>query len=108
MIGVIFNLGSEIVEVRVNGNQCLFRTGQYGGAFVPIEGLKLVKGGVIKEHPDLKDEENWKQIAIERFKEKIKGYDTEMQRINYIIEDLKKFGYVPMYLQRHGHRTRKL
>jgi hypothetical protein len=107
MIGVIFNYLSEIVEVRVDGTNVFFRTSQ-SPIFATIEGLRIEKSGVIKEFPDLKDNPEWKNIAIERFKEKIKSYNTEMERVKYIIEDLNKYGYVPLYYQRQGHRPVKL
>ena len=108
MIGVIFQFGSEYVEVIIRDNKVLFKTNQFGGAFVPIQGIKLSKQGVVKEFPDLKEREDWKKIAIERFNEKIKSMDTEIEKINYIMEDLSKFGYVPLYLQQQGHRVKKI
>ena len=108
MIGLIFQLGPEIVEVRVDNNNILFRNNDSNGMFTTIEGLKLNKVGVIKEFPDLKDNENWQNITRERFKEKIKTMNTEMERANYIIEDLKKYGYKPLYIQRKGFRVEKL
>lgn len=109
MIGTIFQFGAEVVEVRVHKFNCLFRTqSQFGGAFAPIDALRLDKVGVIKEFPDLKDNDEWRKIAIERFKEKLKGYETENERMNYVIEDLKKYGYKPLYKQREGHRPEKI
>ena len=107
MIGIIFQLGSEVIEVRIDGERVMFRNQQALG-FTTIDGLKLNKQGVIKEFPDLKDNENWQNIARDRFKEKIKLLKTEMERTDYIIEDLKKFGYKPMYRQRQGFRPEKL
>ena len=108
MIGLIFQLGPEIVEVRVDNNNIQFRNNDSNGMFTTIEGLKLNKVGVIKEFPDLKDNEDWQNIARERFKEKIKSMKTEMERANYIIDDLKKYGYEPKYRQRQGFRPEKL
>jgi hypothetical protein len=108
MIGTIFQFGSEMVEVRIDRTDCLFRTKDYGGAFSPIDGLKLEKTGVIKEFPELKDNDAWRKIAIERFKEKIKNYETERQRMEYVKEDLKKYGYIPLYEQEKGKRPKKL
>ena len=108
MIGLIFQLGPEIVEVRVDNNNILFRNNDSNGMFTTIEGLKLNKVGVIREFPDLKDNNDWQNIARERFKEKIKTMNTEMERANYIIEDLKKYGYEPKYMQRQGHRPTKI
>ena len=108
MIGIIFQFGSEIVEVRINDTDVLFRTGQTYRGFVPIEGLQLNKCGVIKEHPDLKDNPDWNKEAVKRFKEKVKSYDTEKKRMEYIMDDLKKFGYVALWEMQKGHRPIKL
>jgi len=108
MIGVIFEYGSERVEVRIGTSNCYFRTGQFGGALVPIDSIKIDKAGSIKEHPDLKDRDDWKEESIKRFKEKLKTYKTEMERLKYVIEDLSKVGYKPIYIQRDGHRVQKI
>jgi len=108
LIGLIFSLGPEIVEVRVDKNSILFRNNQTNGMFTTIEGLKLDKPGVIREFPDLKDNDNWQNIARDRFKEKIKSFKTEMERADYIIEDLKKYGYTPKYRQRQGFRVERI
>jgi len=108
MIGTIFEFGGQMVEVRIIGNNCLFRTGQFGGGFVPIDNLQLEKAGCIREHPDLKEKKDWKQETIKRFKEKIDSFDTEIQRMKYVIEDLKKHGYKPRHMQREGFRPIKI
>ncbi len=108
MIGAVFQFFDEVVEVRIGGNNCMFRTKQFGGAFVPIDGLRLEKAGVIKEHPDLKDRADWREEAIKRFKKHIKKMETEIQAMNYIINELKHAGYKPMYLQKDGHRPKKI
>lgn len=108
MIGIIFSYFSEVVEVRIDGNNVLFRTSQYGGAFVPIEGLRLDKNGVFKEHPDLVDKENWREEAINRFKEHIKKLESETLAMKYIIDELGKVGYKPIAYQRQGHRPQKI
>jgi len=107
MIGIIFVLGSETVEVRIQDSNVYFRTAQLQ-QFVDIGGLKLDKAGTIKEFPDLKDNKEWKEEVIKRFKEKIKNMKTETERVKYVIEDLGKHGYVPKYLQKSGYRTVKL
>lgn len=107
MIGVVFQFGTKIVEVRIDDTQCLFRTGDLGGAFFPIENLQLDKKGVIREFPDLRYKENWREEATKRFKEKMKTFKTEEERVEYIIEDLKQFGYVPLYSQKKGFRIKK-
>jgi len=106
VIGIIFQLASEMIDVRIDNETVWFRT--QGSSFVTIDSIRLDKQGVIKEHPDLKDNENWREEAIKRFKEKIKTMTTEEQRANYIIEDLTKFGYKPLYRQKSGFRVEKL
>lgn len=108
MIGAVFQFVNEIVEVRINGSNCLFRTLNTFGGFVPIDALNLDKKGVILEHPDLEGAENWREEAVERFKNKLKNYESETQRMNYIIEDLRKYGYQPLHMQRAGHRPQKI
>lgn len=103
MIGVIFQFGSEHIEVRVHNEFVYFRD-QSSPAFGSIGNLKLNKSGVIKEFPDLKDDKEWEDKARERFREKIRSLKNETDRMNYIISDLSKFGYVPLYIQRPGHR----
>lgn len=106
MIGVIFQFGTEIIEVRVKDNNVFFRTSNSPN-FADIDGLKLEKSGVLKEFPDLKDKDDWQKQARERFKNKMRKYNTEEERIKYIIEDLNKFGYQPLYLQKQGFRPKK-
>ncbi len=107
MIGIIFQFGAETIEVRIQENSILFRTSPLSG-FVNIDRIKLNKNGVIREFPDLKDNEDWQKIGRERFKEKIKKMETEREKADYIINDLKKYGYVPLYEQRQGFRPKKL
>jgi len=107
MIGIIFQFGSEVIEVRIKDSNCYFRTSQ-SQQFATINGLKLDKLGIIKEFPDLKDNINWRKISIERFKKKMKEIKTEKEQAKYLITDLSKYGYTPKYLQREGHRPVKL
>jgi len=107
MIGIVFEFATEHIEVRINGTEVLFRTGQFMG-FTTIDGLRLNRAGVIKEFPDLKDNSEWRKEAVKRFKENMEQMITEKDRAEYIIEDLRKFGYRPLYLQRSGFRPIKL
>lgn len=106
--GIIFEFKGEKVEVRLESEICLFRKLNSGGILCPIEKLRIDKKGVIKEFPDLKDNEEWREEAIKRFKEKLKSYKTERERIDYIINDLIKFGYIPLYSQVQGHRPKRV
>jgi len=108
MIGIIFQLASEHVQVNIDGTNVLFRTNGTNGAWATIDNLQLNYAGVLKEHPDLKDSKDWKQQAINRFKDKIKNMKTEKERVDYIISDLTKFGYKGLCKQRQGFRVEKL
>ena len=108
MIGVIFQLGNDFITVEVKGTELFFRTSDYNSQSAPIEALQLSHSGVIKEFPDLTNCEDWKQKAIERLKNKIRAMASEIERINYIITDLKSFGYIPYAYQKQGHRVKKL
>ena len=48
-----------------------FGTTTFGAVMTDISGMRLDYDGVIKEFPDLKDKEDWKQEAVKRFKDKI-------------------------------------
>ena len=108
MIGIIFQFASEHIQVNIDGTNVLFRTSGTNGAWATIDNLQLNYAGVCREHPDLKDSKDWKEEAIKRFKEKIKNMKTENERVKYVIEDLSKFGYKPLYKQRQGFRPEKL
>jgi hypothetical protein len=107
MIGVIFEFNGEFVEVRIDNKSVYFRSNN-NPYFAKIEGLKLNKEGVEKEFPDLKNDMEWRQKAIKRFNEKVASINTEDGRVNYIITDLRKFGYIPKYIQREGFRPKKI
>ena len=108
VIATIFQFMGEIVEVRIIDSICFFRTQQFGGQYSTIEGLRLDKNGVIREHPDLKDRNDWREETIKRFKDKLKTYKTQREQMDYVINDLKKFGYIPLYSQENGFRPVKL
>jgi hypothetical protein len=108
MIGVIFQLGNEIVETRIDGTNLAIRSSNFGSQFMTVDSLYFSKEGVIKEFPDLENEEYWRQIAIERFKLKLKRLGNESAIADYLIEDLKKHGYIPKARQKSGFRVEVL
>lgn len=108
MIGIIFQFGGEIVEVRIDGSNLYFKTSTYGSQFVSINHLKLSHEGVIKEHPDLVDKEDWKDQAIARLKDKLNSMSGDTEKAQYVIKDLAKFGYEAKYIQRAGSRVQKV
>lgn len=107
MIQATFEFGGDIIIAEVDGHNLMFMESETG-QMAPVEGLKFDKQGVLEEFPDLEGEENWKEKAIERFKEHIKELDNEKDRISYVIEELTKCGYKPLYKQRKGFRPKKL
>ena len=104
MIELIFYYGTDIILIKINGNNVTFSNSAFGATQSTIEGLKIDKVGAIKENPDLKDNPDWKKISIGRFKEKIKSILSEDGVADYIINDLRKFGYKPKYRQKNGFR----
>ncbi|MFW6225586.1 MAG: hypothetical protein ACOC3V_01340 [bacterium] len=106
MIKGTFRFGGDIVEVVVDKNNLLFHD-THSQMTTSLEGLKLSKAGVLKEFPDLKDNKEWKKIAIDRLKNHIKNIESEINKLEYVKKELKKHGYEPLYYQRGGHRPKK-
>jgi hypothetical protein len=101
-----FRLGGEEQSICIDGSNVFF-IDVATGETTTIEGLQLNKLGVFKEFPELKGNPDWRKIAIKRFKEKVKEYKTEMDRINYCKEELTKHGYTALFYQRAGFRPQK-
>ena len=108
MIEILFRFASEKILVKIDGTMVKFASTTFGAKETSIEGLQLDYSGAIKEFPDLKDKDDWREITIERFKDKIKSLKTEEERAEYIIEDLRNHGYIPELKQRKGHRPEKI
>lgn len=104
MIDLIFYHGTEIIFVRVDGGNITFHSSNFGARGATIDGLNFSYPGTLKEFPDLKDNPDWRHIAIQRFKEKIKAMDSEDKIADYIIQDLKLHNYIPKFKQKHGFR----
>ena len=100
----MFKFGSETVIVVVKGNKVLFGNTNDGARLAPIQGLKLSYVGAVREHPDLEVRDDWREETIKRFEKKCKSYKTESEVGNYIIEDLRKHGYLPLMKQKKGFR----
>jgi len=105
MINLLFEFGPEIIMVKIEGNSITFQ--KNGSGFVPINSLKLSQAGVEKEFPDLVGDDNWKKEAINRFREHIKTLRTDRSKADYVIEDLKKHGYMIKREQIAGQRWMK-
>ena len=104
MIEIVFELGSEVILVVINRKDVKFGSTSFGAQLADISGLKLDYVGVVREFPDLELEDNWKEIAIERFKEKIKGMKTEDEIFNYIVKELETQGYKAVKKRRKGFK----
>lgn len=107
MIKINFRLGGEEIEVVIRGNELLFSEVS-SGSITTVEGLRFSKAGVVKEFPDLKNNPDWKKIAIERFKAHVKSLETENEKVDYVIEELKKHAYEPLFKQKAGWRPVKI
>jgi hypothetical protein len=108
MIGLIFNHASEVVIVRIKGNEILFGSTLYGAQLASIDGLKLDFQGTIREFPDLKKDLEWREKAIKRFKEHIKKLKTEDEKADYLIKELRTKGYTPKLKEKAGFRAVKI
>lgn len=106
MIKGQFKLANDLIDVVVKGNELLFM--DIGtGMITPVTGLRFSKSGVLLEHPDLKDEIEWKKIAVKRLTTHMSKMKTEMDKMIYVGDELVKFGYEKMHLQRAGWRPQK-
>ncbi len=104
MIELMFDHLNEKVIVIIDGKQVKFGNTSFGTQLANIDGLQLNHEGVIKEHPDLKDNKDWEKEAKKRFKEKIDSLKDEEEISNYIISDLKKHNYIIRLRQKKGFR----
>jgi len=104
MIELMFNFGMDVVFVRIDGVNVYFGNSGQGAVVAQIGNMKLDKAGTIREFPDLAADPEWKEKAIARFKHKIISLPNEKERSNYIIQDLRKHGYVPKLRQQKGFR----
>ena len=105
MIDILFSFGTEHILIRIDGNRVTFGNTLYGAKMATIEGLKISQEGTIKEFPDLKDNPEWRSIAIQRFKEHISSLAGETEIAEYLITDLKKWGYIPRKIYKQGFRA---
>ena len=108
MIELMFEFLGDVVLIRIERNKVLFGSTQFGARLASIDGLKLDYAGVCREFPDLELSEKWREEAIQRFKKKIKEIKTEKEIALYLIDDLKKYGYIPRKMQVSGHRAMRL
>jgi len=108
MIDLIFHQASEVILVRIKGNSVAFGSTMFGAKMADISGLKLDFTGTIREFPDLKEDLEWREKAIIRFKEHIAKLENEDKISDYIIYELRNCGYTPKLKQVAGMRPVKI
>ena len=105
---LIFRLADDYVIVKIKNGQVLFSNSNTNfQRFVPIDGIMLNREGIIKEFPDLKGlpDSEMRKEAIDRFKKHIKEFNTEDEIKEYIIMELKKYGYICEKIKKEGFRA---
>lgn len=112
MINLQFKRGTEIFLIKISNKNLCFATITN---CIPmwtqdVAGLQLSIAGILKEFPELKDLSNdeIKKEGIKRFKEKINSLPDEQTIMEYLVDDLKKYGYELKLWQRGGHRAKKI
>ena len=106
---LIFEFAGDMVVIKIQGADVTFATSQTNfNQFVPIEAIRLTKEGILKEHPDLKDNPDMRNIAIKRFKEHIKNLGGENKIKDYVIEELENQGYILRTIKKEGFRPVKV
>lgn len=107
MIKITFEFGGSNQEVVIKGNELLFYD-VGSGMVTPLAGLKFDKHFCKKQFPEIDYEDGeWKKEVVKRFKEHLKKFKTEMEKMNYVVSELKNQGYIPLFYQRGGFRPKK-
>lgn len=106
MIKATFKLGGNSQEVIIRRNELLFFDVS-SGMMTSVEGLRISKSGSVKEFPDLENDDEWKKKTIDRLKNKMNEFKTEMEKVKYIKEELEKQGYQSLFYQKGGFRPQK-
>ena len=109
MIQILFKFLDDMEIVVIDGKNVMFGNTTFGAKLATIDGLKLDYAGVIREFPDLELNPEWREISIERFKEKINKMKTEREIASYLIDELQMVGHKPLKIQLgSGYRWRKV
>lgn len=108
MIEILFRHGGDVILVRIAGNNVEFGNTAQGGMLSTIDGLNISRSGVMRQFPDLKGQPDWKEQAIKRFKKHIATFKNEVEKAEYIKEELSKWGYVPWKIKMQGKRARDI
>lgn len=104
---VSFRLGGDVIEVIIQGDNLMFFDVSTG-MITTLDGLKLNRKTTIQKFPELDGDVDWRNKAIKFLKEHIKSFNTDDKKIEYLINDLKQYGYEPLYKQKMGHRPKKV
>ena len=110
MIDIMFQKGSDKTLVRINNKTLKFAKVQGSYLlFSDIEGIKFSIAGILKEFPDLegKGNEEILKVGKQRFMSHIESMNSEEEVKKYIIGDLRKHGFLPLYTQRKGQRIQR-
>jgi hypothetical protein len=99
-----FESPDGVTFVKIDGNNILFMDDR--GTATTLEGLRFDKTGVLKEFPDLKDDEDWRKKSMDRLKEHIKTFESEKDKMEYVREELTKFGNKALYYVQNGFRPK--
>ena len=109
MIKLAFELGGENIILRINGNDVRFSNASLGlNEFFPIDNIRLSYVGVVREFPDLETNDNWRKVAIGRFKDKIREFKKEDEIVDYIRKELEPHGYKLISKQKDGFRIERV
>lgn len=108
MIECVFRLANQKIVITIDGDKIYFFDLNNSTNRVPIDYLRISKDGVCREFPEFKDKENWRELAISRFKYHINLLGSEDKRADYVVDELRKMGYTPELKQKHGFRAVKL
>jgi len=106
MIKLYFGFVGDKILITIKGNDIKFANTAYGAKEARLKDLKLSKAGVEVEFPELKGRDDWREQALKRFEKKIYSLKTEREKVDYIIDDLSKFGYILEQEQREGLRPK--
>ena len=75
MIDLLFKKGNEYWLIRIMGNDVQIGRTSYGSQLGSIYGLARDKKSVIKEFPELANDEEWRSKAISIMIKKINSYN---------------------------------
>ena len=105
--GIMFEYRGETVELRYTDNNLLVRSSTYGSEFSYIYS-SFDKDKVSNEFPELINDDDWRQKAYHKLLEKLNSYNTDDNKIKYLINELKPYGYIATHIIKQGHRVQRV